>query len=149
MPRRCAVQLNPHGPSQRKAALSRWAARSLGAPFAFALLLRLGLALAIPVRPVWDGAIYAESAAAIARGLGYTRAGIDAAHGADPSAFYPVGFPATLALLRLLGAGDAVELIVQSLAGALVRSRPASDLGRATMLALSGMRRRIDLVFAR
>jgi hypothetical protein len=94
-------------------------ARSLLAPFAVALALRLLLVFLVPVHPVWDGTIYASSADAIASGLGYVRASMDPANPGEPTAYYPVGFPILLAALRLAPIANGLDLVVQSLAGAL------------------------------
>lgn len=72
------------------------------------------------MRPVWDGVIYARGADFIAHGLGYTRTAIDPDEPAEATAFYPVGFSAMLAPLRWLRAGRSLDLIAQSVAGALL-----------------------------
>ncbi|UJR86125.1 hypothetical protein [Sandaracinus amylolyticus] len=92
------------------------------APFLVALALRLALAVAFPVRPVWDGVIYERAADAIARGEGYTRGSIDpdASDADEATAFYPVGFSAMIAPLRWVRAAPALDLVAQSCAGALI-----------------------------
>jgi hypothetical protein len=89
------------------------------APFLVAFLLRVALSTLVPVRPVWDGAIYARSADFIAHGRGYTRTAIDPDEPAEATAFYPVGFPAMLAPLRWVW-GRNLDLVAQSFAGALL-----------------------------
>src|SRR5687768_6638446 len=95
---------------------------ALVAPFVVALALRLALAVAFPVRPVWDGVIYERAAGAIARGEGYTRGSIDpdATDADDATAFYPVGFSAMIAPLRWVRATPALDLVAQCFAGALI-----------------------------
>lgn len=88
-------------------------------PLLVALFVRIGLSIMVPVRPVWDGAIYARSADAIAHGDGFTRTAIDPREPAEATAFYPVGFPAMLAPLRWLS-GRHLDLVAQSFAGALL-----------------------------
>lgn len=99
--------------------LAAWVAGPLLAPLLVGLVLRLVL-IAVPVRPVWDGVIYARSADFIAHGLGYTRTAIDPDEPAEATAFYPVGFPAMLAPLRWLRVGRGLDLFAQALAGALL-----------------------------
>jgi hypothetical protein len=84
-----------------------------------ALALRAALVVAFPVGPVWDGAIYARAADHIAYGVGYTRAALDPDQPREPTAFYPVGFPALLAPLRWLGVGRNLDLAFQVALGAL------------------------------
>jgi hypothetical protein len=92
--------------------------RGFLAPVAAALAIRLALAAALPAEPSWDGVVYARAADRIAEGEGFTRHAIDPAEPAEPTAFYPVGWPAILAPLRWLGAGRALDPFLQSLAGA-------------------------------
>lgn len=107
-------------PPRGRPTVRRWIARALSAPIAIALVLRLGLAVAAPVRPVWDGVIYARGADFLAHGLGFTRTVLDPDQPAEATAFYPVGFPAMLAPLRWLRAGRGLDLAAQSLAGTLL-----------------------------
>lgn len=86
--------------------------------FALALLPRLGCALAVPVRPTWDGVIYVRAAEQLARGEGYTQRALREDAPARASAYYPVGFPASLALVRLAGGGLRSDLVLQSILGA-------------------------------
>jgi hypothetical protein len=89
------------------------------APFALSLALRTVLLVALPVSPAWDGAIYARAADDIAAGRGFTRAALSRSEPFEPTAFYPVGLPATLAPLRWLGLGPYGDLFLQCLFGAL------------------------------
>jgi hypothetical protein len=89
-------------------------------PFALSLALRLGLLVALPVSPAWDGAIYARAADDIAAGRGFTRAALSRSEPFEPTAFYPVGWPATLAPLRWLGLGHGGDVVLQCLLGALI-----------------------------
>lgn len=66
-----------------------------------------------------DRPFYVESASSIARGVGFTRGSMDPERATLPTAFYPVGFPATLAALRLVGSTGALDLLAQSIAEAL------------------------------
>ena len=77
-----------------KLATARWAVAWL---IAIGAALRLGLAL-LPSEPRSDAAFYHTHAVALAQGLGYVT------HG-QPTSYWPVGYPAFLALLyALLGA---------------------------------------------
>lgn len=89
-------------------------------PTGVALLLRLVLVACVDVVPRWDGVIYTRAAEDLAEGRGFTRAIFTA--GEDPAltAFYPVGFPAWLAGLRLLQIEGRGALALQALLGALV-----------------------------
>ncbi len=93
--------------------------RDLGLIFVLALAPRLLCAVALPVRPTWDGVIYLRAAEQLARGEGYTQRALRADAPARASAYYPVGFPATLAVVRVAGGGARTDLILQSLFGAL------------------------------
>lgn len=97
-----------------------WMGGPLLAPLLVALVLRVGLTIAVPISPVWDGVIYARSADFLAHGLGFTRTAIDPDEPAEATAFYPVGFPAMLAPLRWLQLGRGLDLFAQSLAGVLL-----------------------------
>ncbi len=88
-------------------------------PLLVAVLLRLGLVWLVPVVPRWDGAIYARAAVELAAGRGYTWRILREGAPLVPTAFYPVGFPAWLAGLRLLGLTGAGALAVQALLGVL------------------------------
>lgn len=94
--------------------------RDVALPFAIALFVRLALALTLPVEPDWDGVIYRDAGEEIARGEGYTRHALDARNPRVPTAFYPVGYPAVIALTRLLGGQERADLVVQSIASALI-----------------------------
>lgn len=59
----------------------------------------------VPATPAWDGVIYVRAAEQLARGEGYTQRILHEANAPRPTAFYPVGFPAVLAGVRLLGGG--------------------------------------------
>lgn len=56
----------------------------------------------------------------LARGLGYTTAILvsEVAH-PEPTAFYPVGFPAVLSVVRMLGGGKRADLLLQAAFGIL------------------------------
>lgn len=90
------------------------------AAFAVALVLRFGAVALLPAMPAWDGVIYARAADQLARGEGYTQRSLDPAAPARPTAFFPVGLPAVLAVPRALGLGSALDLWMQALAGALL-----------------------------
>jgi hypothetical protein len=77
----------------------------------------VGLVLALPVRPRWDGAIYARAAVELAEGRGYTWRVLREGAPPIPTAFYPVGFPAWLAGLRL---AHVDALLAQAVLGALL-----------------------------
>lgn len=100
--------------------MRRALSRDVALPFFLALLVRLVLALNAPVVPDWDGYIYRDAGVEIAAGQGYTRHALDARNPRVPSAFYPVGMPAVIALVRLLGGAERSDLVLQSLAGALL-----------------------------
>jgi 4-amino-4-deoxy-L-arabinose transferase-like glycosyltransferase len=96
--------------------------------------------LLVPVLPRWDGAIYARAAVELAAGRGYTWRILREGAPLVPTAFYPVGFPAWLAGLRLIGVTGAGALIGQALLGVLavpIAWRLARRLGgrRAGMIA--------------
>jgi 4-amino-4-deoxy-L-arabinose transferase-like glycosyltransferase len=100
--------------------MRRALSRDVALPFFLALAVRLVLALNAPVVPDWDGYIYRDAGVEIAAGKGYTRHALDARNPSVPSAFYPVGMPAVIALVRLLGGAERSDLVLQSLAGALL-----------------------------
>jgi 4-amino-4-deoxy-L-arabinose transferase-like glycosyltransferase len=97
----------------------RWA-RELFRPTLAALALRLSLLAAAATEPSWDGAIYARAATQLAAGEGYTLRILAEDNAALPTAFYPVGFPAVLAVVRLLGGGLALDRLLQTLATTLL-----------------------------
>lgn len=101
-----------------RVATARRATRTvpLGA-LAVALALRVAVVAAVPARPAWDGVIYARAAGQLARGEGYTQRSLDEEAPARPTAFYPVGYPAVLAALRMAGFGARLDLWLQALAG--------------------------------
>jgi hypothetical protein len=84
---------------------SRYAWRDWVVPLAVAAMLRLLLIPLTPAVPSWDGVIYVRAAEQLARGEGYTQRILHEANAARPTAFYPVGFPAVLAGVRMLGGG--------------------------------------------
>ncbi len=69
------------------------------------MVLRALLIPLAPAMPSWDGVIYVRAAEQLARGEGYTQRILHEANAPRPTAFYPVGFPAVLAGVRLLGGG--------------------------------------------
>ena len=83
-----------------------------------ALALRALVAL-LPLSPAWDGAVYERAAASLAGGHGYTQRSLRPGAPLLPTAFYPVGWPAVLAVPRALGAGSRFDLGLQALLGAL------------------------------
>lgn len=89
------------------------------APLAGALAVRALLLTFAETEPSWDGVIYARAADQLARGEGYTLRILSDGNGAVPTAFYPVGFPAVLAVVRLLGGGLAADRALQALATTL------------------------------
>ncbi|HJL16565.1 MAG TPA: hypothetical protein RMH99_12960 [Sandaracinaceae bacterium LLY-WYZ-13_1] len=100
-------------------AFLRRAGRAPAAACAVGLALRLAAA-ALPVAPSWDGVIYERAAARLADGAGYTLRIYDPAWPWDlPTAFYPPGWPAVLALWKGLGAARGFDLVLQALLGAL------------------------------
>lgn len=118
--------------------------RELGAITAVALAVRLALALTLPVSPAWDGVLYARGASSIARDGAYTQRAIRDEAPARASAFYPVGWPALLALLRVAGArgadaasGHVADLVLQSALGSLAAAC-AYLLGRRARGARAG-----------
>ncbi|MDB4985448.1 MAG: putative O-linked GlcNAc transferase-putative TPR-containing transrane protein [Myxococcaceae bacterium] len=74
-------------------------------PLAVALLLRVALLAAVSTVPAWDGVIYVRAAGQLAAGEGYTLRILHEGNHPFPTAFYPVGFPAVLAAVRLVGGG--------------------------------------------
>ncbi len=95
------------------------------------LLLRAALS-ALDVAPTWDGVIYERAARMLAAGDGYTlRMYAPEWPWALPTAFYPPGWPAALALLKLLGGPRALDLGLQSLLGAIAIPLAARLGGRA------------------
>lgn len=87
------------------------------AALSFASLgLRLLFGWLVTASPAWDGVIYERAAWQLARGEGFTRRIFDAASVAKPTAFYPVGWPAVLAVPRWMGLGASVDVLIQSIA---------------------------------
>ncbi|HEY6879186.1 MAG TPA: hypothetical protein VI299_14270 [Polyangiales bacterium] len=78
--------------------------------------LRLLLIPLTPAQPSWDGVIYVRAAEQLAQGEGYTQRILHEANPARPTAFYPVGFPALLAGVRMLGGGLLADRILQVVA---------------------------------
>ncbi len=90
---------------------ARWIVPSL---FVLAIGLRLAVVLAFPQTPSSDGEWYLVRAAEMARGLGYQEAG-------HPTAFWPVGYPALLAVsLWLCGPSLAVPIALNLIAAAAI-----------------------------
>ena len=90
--------------------------------FLAALALRFGATFAVNAHPVWDGVIYERAATELVLGHGYTLRALRATAPLTPSAFYPVGWPAALALMRLTVPIPAhlIDLIFQCVVGALL-----------------------------
>ncbi len=124
-------RLAPARPRTRGAARSRRLRSFPVAAFAVALILRFGAVALLPAAPAWDGVIYARAADQLARGEGYTQRSLDPAAPARPTAFFPVGLPAVLAVPRWLGLGTALDLVLQALAGALLVPLGAAFARRA------------------
>lgn len=87
--------------------------RDLRAPLALALGLRLLLLMATEVEPSWDGVIYERAAGQLAQGEGYTLRILAEANDPLPTAYYPVGFPALLAFVRLAGGELLADRLLQ------------------------------------
>ncbi len=94
-------------------------ARALALPMSVALLLRLALVVWVNVVPRWDGVIYTRAAEHLAEGRGFTRAIFTPGLDQPLTAFYPVGFPAWLAALRLMHIDGRGALVFQALLGTL------------------------------
>lgn len=74
--------------------------RFVGATLALGLIIRLTIALALPVDQFSDSAWYALRASELAGGMGYQEGG-------HPTAYWPVGWPAVLASIHwLIGSMD-------------------------------------------
>lgn len=95
-------------------------AHELALPIGVALFLRLALVACVRVVPRWDGVIYTRAAQDLAEGRGFTRAIFTPGPDQPLTAFYPVGFPAWLAGLRLLHIEGRGALILQALLGTLI-----------------------------
>lgn len=96
------------------------AGAELLSPLALALVLRVALAVAVPVAPTWDGVVYVRAAEQLAQGQGFTHRILGEGNMRTPTAFYPVGYPAVLALVRLVGGGWYADRLLQALAGTLL-----------------------------
>lgn len=94
--------------------------RTLWLPLALAFALRLALIPLAPAAPAWDGVIYARAAEQLAFGEGYTQRILRADAQPYATAFYPVGFPAVLAFVRLLGGSLLADQLLQVLASSLL-----------------------------
>ncbi|HEX8525691.1 glycosyltransferase family 39 protein, partial [Allosphingosinicella sp.] len=103
---------NPASPAPRRwldtFVEARWVVPAI---FAGGLLLRLLLILLLPQAPVSDGEYYVARAAELAAGLGYQEDG-------HPTAFWPVGYPALLALTMLPFGPNLVGAMLLNLLGA-------------------------------
>lgn len=86
-------------------------------PVAVGSLLRLAFAMVAPLAPQWDGEIYVRGARLLASGESYSQRILDAGAPDLPTAFYPVGLPALLSVVRRLGGGLREDLLLQALAG--------------------------------
>lgn len=80
--------------------------------------MRCAVAMLAPT-PAWDGVIYERAARQLAAGEGYTLRILSETAPADPTAFYPVGYPGFLAGLQLCGVEGRPLLLVQALIAAL------------------------------
>jgi len=100
----------------RGAASSAW--RWIAAPLAVGVLLRALVAL-LPVEPAWDGVLYLRAAEQLAAGEGYTLRMLRPDAAPLPTAFYPVGYPAFLALLVGAGLSGAALRLAQALVASL------------------------------
>lgn len=96
-----------------------------------AALLRVAWLRAVPPAVAWDGEIYERTASRIAAGMGF----VDTYNNLPPfapTAFYPVGYPAMLALARvLLGPGLWVAGALNVLAAAVTTAAVFSLSRRA------------------
>lgn len=113
----------PRGPRDAARAprrVDRGPWRDLRAPLAIAITLRLVLVWIAPTVPSWDGVIYVRAAEQLAHGDGYTLRILAEANQPSPTAFYPVGFPAVLALVRMVGGGLLADRLLQATASALL-----------------------------
>lgn len=93
-----------------------------------ALAVRSLVALRVPAPPVWDGALYATLATHLRDGLGFVHwhspAGMP-----RPTAFYPVGYPALLALASLLTGSIRAAIYLVNLSSSAVAAGAAAALG--------------------
>lgn len=134
--------------------MRRWLARDRGATIALALialLARIVFARLVPADPAWDGVLYERGAQAIARGLGYsTFMFVHRSSDTVPTAFYPVGYPAflavfyklfgsTLGVLRMVGAGvGAVTVAFTHRLCVRVASRRAARIATLALAVMPG-----------
>lgn len=78
------------------------------------LFVRLVIATMLPLEPASDGAWYVQRATELTHGLGYQEGGF-------PTAYWPVGYPAILAMsMALVGTGAASYIVLNLLAAAAV-----------------------------
>lgn len=89
-------------------------------PLALALTMRLALVWWLDPQPAWDGVVYVRAAEQLAAGEGYTIRILDPANPPVATAFYPVGYPALLAVARLAGGGLAADRALTALWSALL-----------------------------
>ncbi len=126
-------------------------ARATASVSLVAFMLRMAWALAARIPPAWDGVLYERGARGLARGLGYTCFMFGpGANPSVPTAFYPVGYPAYLAVFyRVLGIAPWVVALAGSLAGAVtvalvhrlalrIASPRAAGLAATTLAVLPG-----------
>jgi len=89
---------------------------------AVALVARLAFVFFTDLKPEWDGAIYVQIAEQLLKDGTYATRVVDDHHNTwmRPTAFYPVGFPAVIALTKVLFGSTRAVLYVQAVAGALL-----------------------------
>lgn len=115
-----AVTRSPQPSRSRTSSFLGRVLRDSVAPLAVALALRVLLVALTTSAPAWDGVIYVRAAEQLSRGEGYTQRILHEANPPTPTAFYPVGYPAVLALIRSLGGGLGADLALQCACGALL-----------------------------
>jgi hypothetical protein len=115
----------PGEPPAGTLVVGRWAvrceaSRAVVGAFAVGWAVRLGVALALPLTPSWDGVVYERAAAQLAAGEGYTVRMLDPDWPwVRPTAFYPPGWPAVLSLVQPVSGTRTPDLVLQASLGAL------------------------------